>query len=132
MHGSTPTPEELVGAKSQLELTVTTADTAIALGSGDVPVLATPRAVALVEAATVAATAGRLEPGITTVGTRVVLNHNRATPVGGVVFAEAELVEVDGRRLRFTVRLLEGPEVAAEGTVDRVMVNRQRFIEKAG
>jgi fluoroacetyl-CoA thioesterase len=132
MHGSTPTPEELVGAKSQIELTVTTLDTAIALGSGDVPVLATPRAVALVEAATVAATAGRLEPGITTVGTRVVLNHNRATAVGGLVCAEAELVEVDGRRLHFTVRLLEGPVVAAEGTVDRVMVNRQKFIEKAG
>src|SRR5262245_25109255 len=119
------------GLVARCELTVTDADTAQALGSGDVPVLGTPRALALVEAATVAATATRLDPGFTTVGTRVVLDHRKPTPIGRTVIAEATLTTVDGRRLCFNVIIRDGQEVAAEGQVERVVVDRHRFVEKA-
>jgi predicted thioesterase len=121
----------LVGATATVELTVTDADTAQALGSGDVPVLGTPRVLALAEAATLAATARRLDPGQTTVGSRVELEHRVATPVGRTVIAEARLTAVEGRRLRFEVIVRDGDEVAAVGTVERVMVDRHRFVERA-
>src|SRR5688572_19421107 len=75
------------GLSATVTLTVTEADTAIALGSGDVPVLATPRIVALVEEATVAAVAPVLDDGATTVGTRVELDHHAPTRVGATVVA---------------------------------------------
>jgi fluoroacetyl-CoA thioesterase len=120
----------VAGLAAQVTATVGTADTALALGSGDVPVLATPRAVALVEAATVAAIAPELAPGATTVGTRVELDHLTATPVGRQVIARASLVSVDGRRLIFDVTLHDGDTVAARGRVERVMVDRERFLGK--
>lgn len=118
------------GLAASVELTVSDADTAQALGSGDVPVLGTPRAVALAEAATVAATIKALEPGQTTVGVRIELDHLAATPVGRIVVAEAELSTVEGRRLTFDVVLRDGAVVAAEGKVHRVVVDRQRFLER--
>jgi fluoroacetyl-CoA thioesterase len=119
------------GLSARVELTVTDADTAQALGSGDVPVLATPRVLALAEAATVAALAARLDTGQTTVGTRVELDHVAATVVGRHVTALAILAKVDGRRLHFDIVVREGDELVAEGRVERVMVDRQRFLAKA-
>ncbi|MEV4414313.1 hotdog domain-containing protein [Catellatospora sp. NPDC049609] len=119
------------GLTAKVQLTVSDADTAQALGSGDVPVLGTPRVVALAEAATVAATARVLESGQTTVGVRVELDHRSATPVGRSVVAEALLTKVDGRRLTFEVTVRDGDTVAAEGRVERVLVDRHRFVEKA-
>ena len=120
------------GLTARVELTVTDADTAEAVGSGDVPVLGTPRVVALAEAATVAAVAARLPAGSTTVGVRVELEHRTATPVGRTVSAHAELVKVDGRRLVFEVTVTDGPAVAAQGRVERALVDRRRFVERAG
>ena len=120
-----------VGALTRVELTVTDADTAQTLGSGDVPVLGTPRLLALAEAATVAATASKLPPGTTTVGTRVELEHRAATPVGRTVIAEARLTKADGRRLIFEVAVRDGSETVADGRIERVLVDRQRFVEKA-
>jgi fluoroacetyl-CoA thioesterase len=119
------------GLTARVELTVTDADTAQALGSGDVPVLATPRVLALAEAATVAALAARLDPGQTTVGTRVELDHVAATAVGRHVTVLAILAKVDGRRLVFDIVVRDGQELVAEGRVERVMVDRQRFLAKA-
>ncbi|BCJ77613.1 thioesterase [Catellatospora sp. IY07-71] len=119
------------GLTAKVQLTVSDADTAQALGSGDVPVLGTPRVIALAEAATVAATARVLESGQTTVGVRVELDHRSATPVGRSVVAEALLTKVDGRRLTFEVTVRDGDTVAAEGRVERVLVDRHRFVEKA-
>lgn len=124
------TAELIPGLSARLELTVTDADTAQTLGSGDVPVLGTPRVLALVEAATVAATAARLGSGLTSVGTRVELEHLAATAVGRTVTAEAHLVDVDGRRLIFDVALHDGDTVAAKGRVERTVVDRQRFLER--
>ncbi|MEH0936687.1 thioesterase family protein [Micromonospora psammae] len=119
------------GLTARVELTVSDADTAQAVGSGDVPVLGTPRVLALAEAATVAATAGRMPAGSTTVGVRVELEHLAATPVGRTVVAQARLAEADGRRLVFEVTVTDGGEQVARGRVERALVHRQRFVERA-
>jgi fluoroacetyl-CoA thioesterase len=119
------------GLTARVELTVTDSDTAQALGSGDVPVLGTPRVLALVEAATVAATATRMAPGMTTVGTRVELDHRAPTPIGRTVVALAQLAKIDGRRLLFEVKVTDGAETVAEGRVERVLLDRHAFVEKA-
>ena len=115
-----------------MELTVTERDTAVAFGSGTVPVLATPRVVALVEEATVLALRGRLAAGETTVGMRVQLDHLAPTPVGGAVTAEAHLEKVEGRRLTFTVSVTDGRGLVAVGKVTRVVVDEARFLERSG
>ena len=119
------------GLTARVELTVTDADTAQAIGSGDVPVLATPRLLALAEAATVAATATRVGSGVTTVGTRVELEHRVPTPIGRTVVAVARLAKVDGRRLLFEVIVTEGGQTVADARIERVILDRQRFLEKA-
>lgn len=119
------------GLAARVELTVTDADTAQAIGSGDVPVLGTPRVLALAEAATVAVTARTMPPGMTTVGVRVELEHRIATPVGRTVAALARLAKVDGRRLLFEVTVAEGERIVAEARVERVLVDRQRFLARA-
>jgi fluoroacetyl-CoA thioesterase len=120
------------GLRAGFAYTVTEADTAVAAGSGDVPVLATPRVLALAERASVAAVAGALEEGATTVGARVELEHLTATPVGATVEVEAVLERVDGRRLEFAVRVVDGERLAARGWVIRVVVDREAFLQGAG
>ncbi|MCG5447840.1 MULTISPECIES: thioesterase family protein [Micromonospora] len=127
-----PEPAFAPGLTAQIELTVTDADTAQAVGSGDVPVLGTPRVLALAEAATVAATATGMPPGSTTVGTRVELEHLAPTVVGRTVRAQALLATVDGRRLSFEVTVSDGDQTVARGRVDRILVDRGRFVERAG
>lgn len=121
-----------VGAHGSVELTVGDDDTAVAFRSGTVPVLATPRVVALVEEASVVALRGRLAEGETTVGMRIQLDHLAPTPVGSVVLAEASLDKVEGRRLTFTVSVTDGRGLVAVGKVTRVVVDEQRFLERAG
>ncbi|PWR13317.1 thioesterase [Micromonospora acroterricola] len=120
------------GLTARVELTVSDADTAQAVGSGDVPVLGTPRVLALAEAATVAATATAMPPGSTTVGIRVELEHLAPTVVGRTVRAQARLAAVDGRRLSFEVIVSDGDQTVARGRVDRLLVDRQHFVERAG
>lgn len=110
---------------------VSDADTAVALGSGDVPVLATPRVVALAEAATCAAVAPHITNDLTTVGTHVSLDHLAPTPVGGTVHVEAVLESVEGRRLTFGVRVRDDERDVARGTVVRTLVTRDTFVERA-
>jgi predicted thioesterase len=124
-------PEFAPGLSARVESIVTDADTAQSLGSGDVPVLGTPRVLALAEAATVAATARRLPSGLTTVGTRAEVEHRLPTPVGRHVTALATLTKVDGRKLVFEVVVREGETLVAEVRVERVMLDRQRFIARA-
>jgi predicted thioesterase len=116
-----------VGLTGRAALTVTDRDTAAALRSGDVDVLGTPRVVALAEEASMAALAGHLATGATSVGTRVEVDHRAPTPVGATVEAEAHLVALDGRRLAFTVVVRDGARTVAEGRVERVLVDRARF-----
>ena len=109
---------------------VTETDTAAAMGSGDVPVLATPRLIAWMEAATVRAAAAFLGRGQTTVGTAIRVEHRRATPVGGSVEITATPPRDLARsRLTFPVQATDGSgEVVAVGEIDRAIVDRQRFL----
>ncbi len=118
------------GASASVQLKVTDADTAIALGSGEVPVLATPRIVALVEEAAVAAVHPDLEQGSSTVGVRVQIEHISPTPVGGNVTAEATLEKVEGRRLVFHVSARDERGLIAAGKVTRVLIDIERFLDK--
>ena len=119
------------GLTAEITLEVTMADTAAAVGSGDVAVLATPRLIALCEAATVAAIAGQLPDGSTTVGTRLECDHTKPSFVGDVVTARATLVDVDARRLQFTVTVADQAGAAvAVVRVGRVIVDRDRFLTR--
>ena len=124
------------GLQAAFGYTVTEADTAAAIGSGEVPVLATPRVLALAEQATVAAVAGALQAGATTVGTRVELDHLAPSLVGADLAVEAVLERVDGRRLEFTVRLRNGDRPVASGLITRVVVvvvvDTAAFLRDAG
>ena len=115
------------GADATATLTVTAADTATSLGSGDVDVLGTPRLIALCERATVRVVADELPADQTTVGTRVELDHLRSSLVGATVVAHALLVDIDGGRLRFDVEARDGETVVARGTVVRALVDRAKF-----
>ncbi|GMQ93547.1 MAG: hypothetical protein BMS9Abin12_1026 [Acidimicrobiia bacterium] len=118
-----------VGTSASISLTVSEADTAIALGSGDVAVLGTPRVVALCEEAAVAALAGSLPRGMTSVGIRITVDHTKATGIGGRVTAKATVSAVDGKRISFVVELFEGDRTTANGTHTRIVVSRKRFEE---
>jgi fluoroacetyl-CoA thioesterase len=120
------------GLEATFRYTVTEADTAAAAGSGEVPVLATPRVLALAERATVAVVAGALEAGATTVGTRVELDHLAPSPVGAELEVQAVLEQVTGRRLVFAVRLHDGDRPVASGRVTRVVVDTAAFLRDAG
>jgi fluoroacetyl-CoA thioesterase len=118
------------GLSAAFEVEVQDTDTALAVGSGDVEVLATPRVVALAERATVQAVADHLPPGHTSVGTEVLLRHRRATLPGAVVAVSAHLTEVDGSRLTFTVAAHENGTLVADGTVRRMVVERDAFMDR--
>jgi fluoroacetyl-CoA thioesterase len=119
------------GLSASVTLEVEESDTATAVGSGDVPVLATPRVVALAEQASIEALAGVLKHGQTSVGYEVQLAHLSPTPVGGKVTAEATLETVEGRRLTFRVSVTDARGLVAAGRVTRVVVIRDRFIDRA-
>jgi fluoroacetyl-CoA thioesterase len=119
------------GLSASIAHNVSADDTARTLGSGDLDVLATPRLLAWLEEATCAAVAHALESGQSTVGTRVSLEHVRASPVGAEVTAAAELVHVDGRLLRFQVAASHADGVVvAHGEVTRVVVDAARFLAR--
>ena len=122
------------GLTSTLTRTVTAVDTAEALGSGDLPVLGTPRLLAWCEAATCAAVSGSVSGDRTTVGTRAQLEHVAASPVGATLGITATLTYADGRLLRFEVvaRHVEDDKVVGHGEVTRVVVDRDRFLSRLG
>lgn len=116
-----------------LTFTVTEDDTALAVGSGSLPVLGTPRLLAWCEAATCAALEPTLPEGSTSVGTRVSLEHLAASPVGQHVEVTASTTYVDGRLHRFTVsarHVGEDGKVVASGEVTRVVVDAERFLAR--
>jgi predicted thioesterase len=120
--------EIVIGVAGSAHLIVGEEDTAIALGSGDVPVLGTPRIVALLEEAAVAALAGDLADGITSVGTHIAVDHVSASFVGAEVAAVAEVVAVEGRTVTFRLVAQEGSRTVATGNHIRLLVDRARFL----
>ena len=118
------------GLTETVTLMVGADDTAGAFASGWVDVLATPRLIGMLEEAAARAVQPALAEELTTVGTRVDMRHLAATPVGMRVTARAELVEVQDRRLRFQIQAHDERELVAEGTHERAIVNRARFLER--
>lgn len=119
-----------IGVKYESHIEVSVANTASTLGSGDMDVLATPAMVALMENAAMMAVRDSLPEGSTTVGTEISTTHIKASPLGAQVTALAELVEVDGRRLTFTVKAWDERGPIGEGRHTRFVVDRERFLSK--
>ncbi|HKH04741.1 MAG TPA: hotdog domain-containing protein [Acidimicrobiales bacterium] len=118
------------GLAAAISLLVGDEDTAVALRSGEVAVLATPRLIALCEEASLQAVANDVPAGHTTVGMRVQLDHLVPTAIGANVTAEATLEKVEGRRLTFTVSASDERGLVAAGKVTRVVVDVERFLDK--
>lgn len=119
-----------IGLTHTSNLVVADGNTAIALGSGDMPVLATPAMMSLMENAAMLAVASELEDGETTVGGHIESSHLRPTPVGVEVTATATLEKIDGRKLYFKIVVRQGETIIGEGTHLRFIVNREKFLSK--
>ncbi len=120
-----------VGLSARRSLVVAEEDLATRWNTGDVAVLATARLVALAEEATVAAITSHLEVGTTSVGHRVQVDHLAPSAIGREIDADAVLESVEGRRLIFRVSVSDAFGLLAAGRVTRVIVERDRFLEKA-
>ena len=118
------------GQKHISELTVDDAVTAVRMGSGDIPVLATPAMLALMENAAMLAVADSLPEGSTTVGGHIASSHLRPSKVGDIVRAVAVVTKVEGRKIEFKVEAYSGDVLLGEGTHLRFVVDRERFISK--
>ncbi len=121
-----------VGLKGRAETMVTQASTAAAVGSGMVPVFATPCMIALMEHAAVNAVQPYLEGGESSVGTHLDVSHTAATPVGMKVWAEAELTAVEGRKLTFAVTAWDEMETIGTGVHQRFVIQTEKFLSRAG
>ena len=120
-----------VGLKHTIHTTVKQSNTAKTMGSGTLDVFATPAMVALMESAAYRSVASVLEPGTGTVGTLMNIKHVAATPMGMRVTAESELIEVDGRRLVFSVQASDEIGLIGTGTHERFIVADKKFMAKA-
>jgi fluoroacetyl-CoA thioesterase len=121
-------PTVAQGDRGEVRAVVDAGMTAAAVGSGDVDVLATPIVAALAERAAVAAVAGRLPRGRTSVGVALDLHHTAPTPAGAEVVAVAEVESVDGRRIAFSFEVSDPAGTVARGSHVRVLVDRGRFV----
>lgn len=122
-------PLEL-GIKGSARCTVTDKDTAKALGSGGLDVLSTPIMVSLMENAALTSVRPYLDEGMDTVGTRLDISHDSATPVGMDAWAESELIEIDRRRLVFSVKAYDSAGLIGQGTHERFIVDMEKFTAK--
>ena len=121
-----------IGIKGRAEDTVSEKNVASKIGSGVVDVYATPCLIGLMEEAAQTSVAPFLGEGMTTVGTKLNVSHDAATPVGMKVWAESELIEEDGRRLVFSVKAYDECGLIGQGKHERFVVKLDRFMEKVG
>ncbi len=119
-----------IGITGEAKAIVSENNTAIALGSGGVPVLATPAMIALMENAAMSSVSLYLPEGSSSVGTRIESSHVAATPLGMEVTARCELVEIDGKRLVFRVEAYDALGKIGEGTHERFIINVEKFMKK--
>lgn len=120
----------VIGTKGRMETVVNDGNTAKFVGSGALDVFATPNMIALMEQAAQASVAPWLEEGQGTVGTKINVTHDAATPLGMKVWAESELVEVDRRRLVFEVAAYDECGLIGKGTHERFIIQNDKFLEK--
>ena len=119
-----------VGLKHISELTVTDAATARSIGSGDMPVFATPMLLALMENAAMLAVKDELPEGCTTVGGHISSSHLKPSKIGDMVRAEAEVTKVEGKKIEFKVAAYSGETLLGEGTHLRFIVEREKFMSR--
>lgn len=119
-----------VGITGEAKTIVSDNNTAIALGSGGVPVFATPSMIALMENAALSSVAEYLPEGSSTVGISITSSHISATPLGMEVIAKCELVEIDGKRLVFKVEAYDAVDKIGEGSHERFIINVEKFMKK--
>lgn len=119
-----------IGMTGRAECSVTEQNTALAVGSGALPVFATPMMAALMEAAAMNAVSACLEESQGTVGTKLDITHDAATPVGMKVWAEAIVTAVDGRRICFTVKAQDACGPIGSGTHERFVISNDRFLAR--
>lgn len=120
------------GLKHTSEQTVSEALTAMQMGSGDLPVFATPAMLALMENAAMMAVANELPEGCTTVGGHIESSHLRPSKIGEKVSAVAEVTKIDGKKIVFRVAAYSGETLLGEGTHLRFVVEKEKFISKLG
>ena len=120
-----------LGIKGEVTHIVDEATTARTLGSGEVDLLGTPAMIALMEKAAWTAVAPYLPEGSGTVGTLLEVSHLKPTPIGMTVRSEAELIEVDDRRLLFRVTASDEVELIGEGIHERFIIHQEKFQAKA-
>lgn len=121
-----------IGLTGRQETVVTAEQTARHLGSGGVDVFATPAMVSLMEFAALNAIDPLLSEGKMSVGVVVNIEHLAATPIGKKVWAEAEVIEVDRRRVTFTVKAYDEHELIGQGTHVRFVIDLERYVERLG
>jgi fluoroacetyl-CoA thioesterase len=121
-----------VGARSDQTMLVTDDLTAVAMGSGSLPVLATPAMIALMEASALAAIDPLLPEGQASVGIEISVRHLSATPVGEEIIASAIVTQIDGKRVTFEVRAWDRKELIGEGTHVRYIIDEVRFMSRLG
>ncbi|WP_027449805.1 thioesterase family protein [Xylanibacter brevis] len=119
-----------IGLKHTSEMTVTDAVTASYIGSGDMPVLATPAMMALMENAAMLAVAKELAEGSTTVGGHIESSHIRPSKIGDKITATAEVTNIDGKKIFFKVSAYFEDVLLGEGTHLRFIVDRGKFMAK--
>lgn len=119
-----------IGIRGQAETLVVHGNTAAAVGSGAMEVFATPSMIALMEKAALESVQPYLNEGEATVGTMVSVSHDAAVPLGKMVIAETELVEIDRRRLEFTVMARSGDKIIGKGRHTRFIINSEKFMNK--
>lgn len=119
-----------IGLRYSSELMVTDAVTAAAVGSGDMPVLATPMMMAMMENAAMLAVRDELPAGCTTVGGHIESSHLKPSQVGDVINAIAEVTKVEGKKIRFRIAAYSGNTLLGEGTHLRFIVDRDKFMSR--
>ena len=119
-----------IGLTHTSQLTVTEAVTAIEMGSGDMPVLATPAMMALLENAAMLAVADHLPEGSTTVGGHFASSHIKPSKLGDIVTATATVTRVDGKKIEFKVEARSGETLLGEGTHLRFIVDKEKFMSR--
>ena len=118
------------GIKGRAEVTVSYENTAAKVGSGDQLVFATPWMIGLMEEAAQSSVLPYLEEGQATVGTHLNVSHDAATPVGMKVWAESELIAVEGRKLIFNVEAFDECGSIGKGTHERFVINKEKFMAR--
>ena len=119
-----------IGIKGRVETVVNDGNTAKFVGSGALDVFATPNMIGLMEQAAQASVAPYLEEGQGTVGTKIEVSHDAATPLGMKVWAESELIEIDRRRLVFEVRAYDEAGLIGQGRHERFIIQNEKFLAK--